>query len=82
MVKKKTFIFHYISVVILYVFLPIFFSIFYFVFSSFTFYLYQSIREKDKRERVSISCFSMKNYTTIIFFPITVLFNFSIVISQ
>jgi hypothetical protein len=76
--KRKTFIFHYISIVILYVFFffnfgayvlsfLFWFHIFLF-FSSFTFYLYQLIPKKDKREGHSIRCFSIKNYTAIIFF--------------
>jgi hypothetical protein len=62
-----------------FLFLSIIYIFFYFLFFLLLFfYLYQSILEKDKRERVSIRCFSMKNYTIVIFvlylfiFPVTI----------
>jgi hypothetical protein len=94
--KKKHLFFHYISIVILYVF---FFNLYFrclyssiFCFCPIYIYIYFFFHflfitlnsEKKTRERDSIRCFSMKNYTVIIFFlfPIIVLFQFFIFISQ
>jgi hypothetical protein len=94
--KKKHLFFYYISIVILYVFFNLYFrclcsSIFVFVPYIFIFFLlslsiYINQFRKKRQERDSIRCFSMKNYTIVIFFYIffliTVLFNFLIFISQ
>jgi hypothetical protein len=91
----RIFILHYISIVlyffylyfrclcffilfwsIIYIFFLLFFN---FLFFYFLFYINQF--QKKTRERVSIHCFSMKNYTIVILFlyffsPITIIFNF------
>jgi hypothetical protein len=96
----RIFILHYISIVILYVFLSLFSVLMFFhfvfvpyiyfffcflIFFCFSFYFINQFRKKT-RESVSICCFSMKNYTIIIFFlsffPITIIFNFPINVSE
>jgi hypothetical protein len=92
----RTFIFHYISIVILYVFLSLFLVLMFFHFSFCPFFffflfvlfflsIYINQFWKKTRERVSIHCFSMKNYTKfffLFFFLITIIFYFPIVVSQ
>jgi hypothetical protein len=97
--KKYNLFFHYISIVILYIFFLSLFSVLMFfhicfcpIYFLFFFLLSLSIyinqfQIKDKRERDSIRCFSIKNYIVVIFFfiyffSITVLFNFFVFISQ
>jgi hypothetical protein len=68
-------------------FCPIYIYIYiYFFFSSFTFYLYQSFRKKDKREIFYSLFLNEKLYCSYflfyIFFPINVLFYFLIFISE
>jgi hypothetical protein len=74
--------FHFVFVPYIYIFSFVFF--FNFLFFYFLFYINQF--RKKTREIVSILCFSMKNYIIIIFFlsffPITVIFNFPINVSQ
>jgi hypothetical protein len=73
----RTFIFHYISIVILYVFLSLFLVLMFFHFSFcplfflfvlFFLSIYINQFRKKTRERVSIHCFSMKNYTKLFSF--------------
>jgi hypothetical protein len=64
----------------LYIFFLLFFN---FLFFYFLFYINQFL--KKTRERVSINCFSVKNYTIVIllfFPPITIIFNFPVNVSQ
>jgi hypothetical protein len=97
----RIFILHYISIGISYVFLSLFLVLMFFhfvflphiyiflLFFNFLFFYFlfciNKFRKKT-REKIYIRCFSMKNYTIIIFFlsffHTTVIFNFSINVSQ
>jgi hypothetical protein len=63
----------------------IFFLLLFFNFLFFFFLFYINQFPKKTRERVSIHCFSVKNYTIVILFffsPITIIFNFPVNVSQ
>jgi hypothetical protein len=69
------------------IYIYIFFFLLFFNFLFFYFLFYINKFRKKTREKVSIRCFSMKNYTIIIFFflsflPTTFIFKFPINVSQ